>query len=138
MNQQAMLLAAMVKQFGQQVDDGRAYEVVISGKTLISLRDGDFEHSTTPINLDNSLTFRFRPHGPTIDGGKLEFIPEKEPLTKWVSPEGTEYEVGIDVAEDKCCRDPHCGGECTCPTCAPDLAARDLEAQKEESESLDS
>lgn len=28
-----------------------------------------------------------------------------------------------------CCRDPWCGGECTCKICAPDLAIRDLEAE---------
>lgn len=99
MNQQAHLLAAMVKQFGQQVEDGRAYEVIIQGSTLVDIREGKFEHSTTPVNRTNNLVFRYRPDGPTIDGGKLEFLPEKEALTKWVSPEGHGYEVGIDVGE---------------------------------------
>lgn len=39
------------------------------------------------------------------------------------------------VAEVECCQiefgNDHCGGECTCVICAPDLAERDALAEKE-------
>lgn len=30
---------------------------------------------------------------------------------------------------DPCCRNPRCGGDCTCKICAPDLYIRDLETE---------
>jgi hypothetical protein len=131
-----VLLAAVCKQLGLQ--DAGVFEVKISHSVLRTLRDGGGDYQIMPTT--EGLTLRFKPHGPMIDGGKLEFVPEKvEEPVKVIALNGIEYEMGIDVGEDKCCREPHCGGDCTCSICAPDLAARDqeleLEAQREREES---
>ncbi len=37
----------------------------------------------------------------------------------------------LEEPHGPCCRDPWCGGDCTCEICAPDLAIRDLKAELE-------